>query len=169
MHIIADNMLVEIIDEEGNSAETGEVVITDFFNYATPMIRYRVGDFATLSQDNCPCGRTLPILKGIHGRAYDIIKTPSGKSVHPEALIYVFEELQQQHHTFSQFQIIQRELDKLDVYIIPSDNWSDTMESLITREIQGKIDSSFKLTFFKTLEINREKSGKMRVVKSDLR
>lgn len=169
MHIVADNMLVEIIDEDGNPAETGEVVVTDFFNYATPMIRYRVGDFATLSQDPCPCGRTLPVLKGIHGRAYDIIKTPSGKSVHPEALIYVFEELQQQHNTFSQFQIIQRELDKLDIYIIPNNNWSDAMESLIVREIQNKIDNSFKVRFFKTLEINREKSGKMRVVKSDLR
>lgn len=169
MHIVADNMLIEIIGEDGNPAETGEVVVTDFFNYATPMIRYRVGDFATLSKDPCPCGRTLPILKGIHGRAYDIIKTPSGKSVHPEALIYIFEELQQQHHAFSQFQIIQRELGKLDIFIIPNENWNSIMESLITSGIHEKIDTSFKLNFFMTQEINREKSGKMRVVKCDLR
>ena len=169
MHIVADNLLIEIIDENGDPAETGEVVVTDFFNYATPMIRYRVGDFATLSHTPCPCGRTLPILKGIHGRAYDIIKTPGGKSVHPEALIYVFEELQQKHHAFSQFQIIQRELDRLDVFIIPTDNWSSTMESRITRGIHEKIDAIFKLNFFIVKEINREKSGKMRVVKCDLR
>ncbi len=168
MHIVADNMLIEIIDQNGNPAETGEVVVTDFYNYATPMIRYKVGDFATLSHDACPCGRTLPILKGIHGRAYDIIKTPGGKSVHPEALIYVFEEIQQKHHAFSQFQIIQRELNKLDVYIIPSTNWSSAMETLITTGIHNKIDASFQLNFFKVQEINREKSGKMRVVKSEL-
>lgn len=168
MHIVADNMLIEIIDQDGNPAETGEVVVTDFYNYATPMIRYKVGDFATLSHEACPCGRTLPILKGIHGRAYDIIKTPSGKSVHPEALIYVFEELQQKHHAFSQFQVIQRELDKLDVYIIPSVNWSSTMESLITSGIHNKIDAAFQLNFIKVQEISREKSGKMRVVKSEL-
>ena len=169
MHIVADNMLIEIIGEDGHPAETGEVVVTDFFNYATPMIRYRVGDFATLSNDPCPCGRTLPILKGIHGRAYDIIKTPSGKSVHPEALIYIFEELQQQHHAFSQFQIIQRELDKLDIFIIPNENWSSSMESFIASGIHDKIDASFRLSFFKTNEISREKSGKMRVVKSELK
>jgi len=168
MHIVADNMLIEIIDQDGNPAETGEVVVTDFYNYATPMIRYKVGDFATLSHEACPCGRTLPILKGIHGRAYDIIQTPSGKSVHPEAVIYIFEELQQEHHAFRQFQIIQRELDKLDVYIIPRANWSSTMESLITAGIHNKIDAAFQLSFFKTPEIKREKSGKMRVVKSEL-
>lgn len=169
MHIVADNLLIEIIDQDGNPTETGEVVVTDFYNYATPMIRYKVGDFATLSHESCLCGRTLPILKGIHGRAYDIIKTPSGKSVHPEALIYVFEELQQKHHAFSQFQIIQRELDRLVVYIIPNDNWSDAMELMITTAIQNKVDPSFQLSFFKTTEISREKSGKMRVVKSELR
>lgn len=169
MHIVADNMLIEIIGEHGHPAETGEVVVTDFFNYATPMIRYRIGDFATLSQTPCPCGRTLPVLKGIHGRAYDIIKTPGGKSVHPEALIYIFEELQQQHHAFKQFQIIQREVDKLDVFIIPNKNWSSEMESLITNGIHNKIDASFQLNFVKTQEISREKSGKMRVVKSELK
>lgn len=169
MHIVADNMLIEIVDENGTPAETGEVVVTDFYNYATPMIRYKVGDFATLSHEACPCGRTLPILKGIHGRAYDIIRTPCGKSVHPEALIYVFEELQQKHHAFSQFQIIQRELNKLDVFITPSTNWSATMETLITSAILDKIDPDFQVSFIQTKEIQREQSGKMRVVKCDLR
>lgn len=169
MHIVADNMLVEIVDAQGNPATTGEVVVTDFFNYATPMIRYKLGDFATLSHEPCSCGRTLPILKGIHGRAYDIIKTPNGKSIHPEALIYVFEELQQQYNAFSQFQIIQRELDKLDIFITPNDNWNTTMEKHIESGIHEKIDRDFKLCFFKTQKIERERSGKMRVVKSELK
>ena len=168
MHIVADNMLIEIIDQNGNPTETGEVVVTDFYNYATPLIRYKIGDFATLSNEACPCGRTLPILKGIHGRAYDIIKTPGGNSVHPEALIYVFEELQQAHHTFGQFQIIQRAIDKLDIYIIPNNNWTSAMETLIKTGIHEKIDPEFQLNFLKVDEIAREKSGKMRVVKSVL-
>jgi phenylacetate-CoA ligase len=166
MHIVADNMLIEIIDQNGNPAETGEVVVTDFYNYATPMIRYKVGDFATLSHEACPCGRTLPVLKGIHGRAYDLIKTTSGKSIHPEALIYVFEELQSKTAAFSQFQIVQTEIDKLSIYIIKSSNWHDDIMSDIESDIHKNIDASFQCHFVFCDTLEREKSGKMRVVKS---
>lgn len=169
MHIMADNLLVEILDSTGNPTTTGEVVVTDFFNRATPMIRYRLGDFASISHESCPCGRNLPILKGIHGRAYDIIKTPSGKSVHPEALIYVFEELQQQYQAFSQFQIIQTAIDKLDVRIIPTDRWNESFQTLVMKGIHEKIDPSFHANFIICQEIPREKSGKMRVVKSEVK
>lgn len=166
MHIMADNMLVEILDSNGNPASSGEVVVTDFFNRATPLIRYRLGDFASISHESCACGRTLPILKGIHGRAYDIIKTQSGKSVHPEALIYVFEELQQKHQAFSQFQIIQTAVDRLDINIIPTKSWTENFQTLIMEKIHEKIDPTFSGTFIIREEIPREKSGKMRVVKS---
>jgi phenylacetate-CoA ligase len=169
MHVMADNLLVEIVDSAGNPATTGEVVVTDFFNRATPLIRYRLGDFATLSHEACPCGRTLPILKGIHGRAYDIIKTKSGKSVHPEALIYVFEELQQKNQAFSQFQIIQKEIDQLEVNIIPTQAWSDDLKQEIENKMHNSIDPSFRFQFNICDQIPREKSGKMRVVKSEVR
>lgn len=168
MHIVSDNLLVEIVDSHGNACETGEVVVTDFFNHATPLIRYRLGDFATISYDGCSCGRTLPVLKGIHGRAYDIIKTTSGKMIHPEALIYIFEELQQKHGAFNQFQIIQRRIDKLDAFIIPTQKWNYDIKEKITESIHSKIDSSMNIEFIECSEIKREKSGKMRVVKSEI-
>lgn len=168
MHIVSDNLLVEIVDSHGNACETGEVVVTDFFNHATPLIRYRLGDFATISYESCSCGRTLPVLKGIHGRAYDIIKTTSGKSIHPEALIYIFEELQQQHGAFNQFQIIQRRIDKLEAFIIPTQKWNSDIKEKITTSIHSKIDSSMKIEFIECGEIKREQSGKMRVVKSEI-
>jgi phenylacetate-CoA ligase len=169
MHVMSDNLFVEVIDSAGNPAKTGEVVVTDFFNLATPLIRYRLGDFATLSDSTCSCGRTLPILQGIHGRAYDIIKTQEGKSVHPEALIYVFEELQQKHQAFSQFQIIQTATDHLSVNIIPTQKWSSDIEVLLQEKIHANISSSFSFTFTLCNEIKREKSGKMRVVKSEVK
>jgi phenylacetate-CoA ligase len=169
MHVMSDNVLVEIVDSAGKPTTTGEVVVTDFFNRATPLIRYRLGDFASLSYDTCPCGRTLPILKGIHGRAYDIIKTKSGKAVHPEALIYVFEELQQKHQAFSQFQIIQKEIDQLEVKIIPTHAWNEDLKQVIKDKMHSSIDPSFNFHFNLCNEIPREKSGKMRVVKSEVK
>ena len=80
MHLMSDNLLIECVDENGQPSETGEIVVTDFYNFSTPLIRYRVGDFATLTHSTCSCGLTLPIIGNIHGRAYDLIRTSSGKS-----------------------------------------------------------------------------------------
>ncbi|MEY4589420.1 MAG: capsular polysaccharide biosynthesis protein CapK [Pseudomonadota bacterium] len=168
MHIMADNLLVEIVDAHGNPAVTGEVVVTDFFNYATPLIRYKLGDFASISNEVCGCGRGLPILQGIYGRAYDIVKTQAGKSIHPEALIYVFEALQQKYQAFSQFQIIQKKINQLEINIIPTSAWGEHLKGVIEKEIYASVDPSFHLLFNLKDEILRENSGKMRVVKSDL-
>jgi len=168
LHVVSDNMLVEIINDNGEACTTGEVVVTDYFNYATPLIRYRLGDFATISNEPCKCGRTLPILKGIHGRAYDIIQTPSGRSIHPEALIYIFEDIQQKNSAFSQFQIIQTQVDQLKIKIIRSKYWTDELKSIIETQIHNKIDPAMKCEFVFCETLEREKSGKMRVVKSEL-
>jgi len=168
LHVVSDNLKVEVINSNGEPCSTGEVVVTDYFNYATPLIRYRLGDFATLSDKACQCGRTLPILKGIHGRAYDIITTPSGKSIHPEALIYIFEDIQQNTAAFNQFQIIQTHSDKLSINIIRNKNWNDDLKQKIETQIHTKIDPKFQCEFVFCDVLLREKSGKMRVVKSNI-
>lgn len=166
LHLMSDNLYVECIDANGKPAETGEIVITDFFNYATPLIRYRIGDFATLSNQACTCAIKLPVIENIHGRAYDLIKTSSGKTVHPEAAIYIFEDLQKERNAFSQFQIVQDSLHSLQIYIIKTPLWSDDLKNKIRISIQEKISADIECEFHFVDCLTREKSGKMRVVKS---
>jgi len=168
LHVMSDNLHVEIIDKDGKSANTGEIVVTDYYNRATPLIRYKLGDFASWSDEICPCGRTLPVLHGIHGRAYDLIKTSSGREIHPESVIYIFEELQTKYAAFKKFQIVQVELDRLEIRIIKSGAWTDEIEGLISTAIKRVIDESMRISFIYCSELTREKSGKMRVVKSML-
>lgn len=169
MHLMSDNLLVECIDEDGKPSDTGEIVVTDFYNFSTPIIRYKLGDFATLSHQKCSCGVTLPLISNIHGRAYDLIKTSSGKSIHPEALIYIFEDLQIKHSGFSQFQIVQESLEELTVNIIRTALWSDNLAVLIQQTVHQQISNDINCRFNYVDAISREKSGKMRVVKSLLR
>jgi len=68
----------EIIDpdtgENVEEGKKGELVLTRFGNWATPIIRYKTGDLATFQKNNCPCGYPGPLLQ-ILGRArYDMIK-----------------------------------------------------------------------------------------------
>ena len=162
MHIMADNLYLEVDGTEENS---GEIIVTDFFNKATPLIRYRLGDFATLSDIHCSCGRSLPLIESIHGRAYDILEMPSGKKMHPESVIYIFEQLQQETNAFKQFQVIQHSVNDIEAKIISNKNWSEIISKRLLDEFKLNIDQSvqFRITLVESLP--REKSGKMRLVK----
>lgn len=164
MHIMADNLYLEIDGDK----DSGEIVVTDFFNYATPLIRYKIGDFATLDHGDCECGRTLPILKSIHGRAYDLISTSDGRILHPEAIMYIFESVQNGNGSFKHFQVIQEELNSFNINIVPSKHWSkgiqQELEGKLKQYISPEINTHFKLVD----SIPRENSGKMRVIKSNI-
>jgi phenylacetate-CoA ligase len=70
-HVMSENVLVEILREDGTTAapgELGQVVVTGFYNYAMPFIRYAIGDVATVGAGTCPCGMTLPVIAQIEGR-----------------------------------------------------------------------------------------------------
>lgn len=53
--LLQSNMLVEILDAEGNvlsTGERGEITISHGINHYLPLLRYRTGDYAKLEQKN---------------------------------------------------------------------------------------------------------------------
>ena len=78
LHINADHFLTEIIDpktgETLEPGEEGELVFTTLTKEAFPAIRFRTKDLASLSEETCACGRTLPIQSRIKGRSDDMMK-----------------------------------------------------------------------------------------------
>ena len=76
MHL-SDDHLVEIIDPHTGQhvaeGASGELVVSDVWRQAMPIIRYRTGDLSEgLNLAPCPCGRTAPRMKRIIGRVSDI-------------------------------------------------------------------------------------------------
>ncbi|WP_248723159.1 CoF synthetase [Seonamhaeicola sp. ML3] len=71
---------VEILDIHKNiparNMEMGRIVITDLFNFATPLIRYDTGDVGCMDYSVTP-----PVLKKIEGRKGDIIFNTKGEIV----------------------------------------------------------------------------------------
>lgn len=168
MHLMSDNLIVEILDDNNQPANSGELVVTDLFNYAMPLIRYKLGDFATLTDQPCTCGRGLPVIEKIHGRAYDTIITPNGNRFHPESIMYVFEEFKEAHGSIRQFQLVQTVLDTLEIHIIKTPDIIDNalIEQKIPQRINQILGYPFNYHFFYPNIIPREKSGKLRIVKS---
>jgi phenylacetate-CoA ligase len=82
MHVFEDQSLVEVAD--------GKLVVTSFLRRSQPLIRYELGDMATLDTTPCACGRSFARLTSVDGRADDVLRLPgaggSTVAVHPIAI-----------------------------------------------------------------------------------
>jgi len=87
-HMDVDSVITQIVDRDGtevSAGERGEIVYTSLFNHAMPFIRYATGDVATPSDQSCPCGRVLPLMKMIEGRKDSFVFLPDSRVISPRA------------------------------------------------------------------------------------
>ncbi len=167
MHITAESIIVEIVDQKGNSLPPGckgEIVITHLDSQDFPFIRYKTGDIGVLSEDICSCGRGLPLLKSIEGRTTDFIITPDGKIMHGLSLIYILREL----HGIKEFKIIQEKPDYFRVDIVRDDDFRSENETLIRNGFKQRIGTGIQVIFNYLPTIEAEGSGKFRYVVSNV-
>jgi phenylacetate-CoA ligase len=77
IHIWGDLAYVEVIDKDTGErlgpGEKGELVITMLQKEALPMIRYRIGDITSYTDDGCRCGRNHARISRITGRVDDMM------------------------------------------------------------------------------------------------
>jgi phenylacetate-CoA ligase len=88
-HVNVDLHPVRVVDPDGRDVpptEPGEVVVSNLINRGTVLLNYRLGDRAAWLPGPCPCGRRLPLLSFVQGRAQDWLVTPSGQPVHAQAV-----------------------------------------------------------------------------------
>jgi phenylacetate-CoA ligase len=78
LHIDVTTGVFEVIDDDGNPATEGEILVTGFITQETPIIRYRIGDRLRLApaEAACECGWDTPLADAILGRAADFIEVP---------------------------------------------------------------------------------------------
>jgi len=166
MHLSAENMIVEILDIETKkrvgSGQTGLVVVTDLNNYSMPRIRYLLGDVAALSEEDCNCGRSLPVIEKIEGREDDIFISLNGNYVHG---VY-FCNLARNYSSIRQFQVIQKTRSDILLKIIKSDNFNESeIQSYINEihKIMGPVNIKVEYTDI----IEPTASGKIRYSKRE--
>jgi phenylacetate-CoA ligase len=83
-HLMAENVIVEIVDADGRPVapgETGDVVVTNLNGYAMPFIRYRTGDVAAFETGRCTCGLALPLIRQPSGRRVDFLRATDGRRI----------------------------------------------------------------------------------------
>jgi phenylacetate-CoA ligase len=85
-----EHALLEVIDPDTaeplalDDGVTGELVWTHLNRRASPLLRYRSSDLATVWTAPCPCGRTTPRIR-IGGRVDDMLRVQA-VNVYPQAI-----------------------------------------------------------------------------------
>ena len=129
-----------------------------------PLINYKVGDLIEITDNECPCGRTLKIIKRIIGRDTDVITTKSGKKI----VVHLFTGLFQYASGIKYFQIIQNKIDEIEIFIVKKDNFKKEELDYIINKINDSSGNELKINISFTKKIPREESGKRRILKSSI-
>jgi len=158
-HVSAEGVLVEILDEEGesvNPGETGKVVLTNFYNYAMPLIRYEIGDYATLSAEGHTCKTRLPSLSRIIGRYRNTFTLSDGRVLFPNMPMSGFRK----YLGYSQIQIIQTEFDQLEVRYVADASGRAPDQDALQAWLREGLDLCFGVEVKKVTEIPSSSDGK---------
>ncbi len=115
-HTMAEGLMVEVLRANGDACDVGEVgrvVVTDLLNFASPVIRYDIGDYAEWGPV-CTCGRGLPTLKRVMGRERNMVKLPDGRSYWPQTGFREFASVA----NIAQYQFVQKSLALIEVRLV---------------------------------------------------
>jgi phenylacetate-CoA ligase len=172
LHLMSDNLYIEVLKEDGTSAQSGEigqVVVTELHSWAMPLIRYQMMDNVEMGEERCPCGRTLPLIRQIIGRAYDFLKSKSGKRFHGEKVMYFLEHLQDLNLGVKMIQVVQPSLSELRIKVVPTPIFQPLALEMMQTYFYEALGDDVNVHFEMVDQIPREASGKLRVVVCDIK
>lgn len=163
-HIISDCAVIEIIKDGQNvgPGEEGEIYVTGLYNYAMPLIRYKLGDIGIMSEEDykCPCGRNWPLIKSIEGRTDDFLTLPSGRVISPRT-INVIDDIP----GIVEYRTIQKKRDTFHVQVVPANNYSIDTNKQIEEQIRlGCVGENINVEIELVGEIPRERTGKLKTI-----
>ncbi len=163
-HINIDSVVVEFVwnGKAVSPGERGKLIYTALHSYAMPFIRYDIGDVGMKSNEKCPCGRGLPLMKIIEGRVVDFIILPDGKMVSPYLLTCDMEKIP----GIARYQIVQEKKDLIVVVIIKSQEFDQHTVISIRRNLKKVLGKDVQIELRIVDRLPPDKSGKFRVVLS---
>jgi phenylacetate-CoA ligase len=157
-HVQAESLFVEILDERGAlcaPGQVGRVVVTDLHNFATPLIRYDIGDYAEAGEP-CACGRTLPVLRRIAGRVRNVLLTADGKRYWPA----FGSRFLAQVTAIRQHQLVQKAHDLVEMRLVVTTPLALQEEERVRMHVLSRLPNGIRLELSYRDSIPRGEGGK---------
>ena len=157
LHVQSETVLVEIVDEAGapcHAGDTGRVIVTPLHNFATPLIRYELGDYATLGEP-CTCGRASPVIDQVLGRVRNLVRTPDGRRYWPVGL-GKFRSVT----SVRQFQYVQSALDTIQLRLVLNRPLTEEEHGQAVEFARAALGYPFRVEIMPVSQIARGPTGK---------
>ncbi len=160
-HLQAEHLLVEVLDDGGRpcrAGQTGRVVVTDLYNYAMPLVRYEIGDYAEVGEP-CHCGLKLPTLNRVLGRSRNMFVLPNGQRRWPALEVDPLASFKGQL-PIRQFQAIQHDVRDIEIKLVVDRPLVTTEEDAIRRMMATWFAQGMAVRFSYVDQIPRDPTGK---------
>lgn len=167
LHIHPLTGIFEVVDDDLKPARSGQMLVTSFTTYGTPLIRYQIGDTITLADPakQCRCGCFFPLVERIDGRTSDYILSPT----HGKVNLGNISNSTKDTKGIVCFQLIQDRLDLLEVKMVVNKQFDNTQELNFIKALRERVGDSIQFNINYVEDIPKEKSGKFRIVKNNLK
>ena len=162
MHLNIEHLYIEFLDDQNNPVKLGEpgkIVVTDLFNHAMPLIRYRVEDVGVLTERQCICGRKTPMMEKLTGRVADFIKHINGSLVAGVSLV---ERTLTAYEGIEQMQIVQDKLEQIVLNVVKAPTYNEETEKKVLDEFRAVFGDRVDININYIDRIPQESSGKYR-------
>ncbi|MDD5249723.1 MAG: hypothetical protein PHY45_12090 [Rhodocyclaceae bacterium] len=156
MHVFTDMVYLESLPEDGDD----RLIVTSLTNRLMPFIRYDIGDSGRLIDGECGCGWPFPLMAMGMCRKNDLVRTRSGKSVHPayfNRLLYGLTQIEQ-------YQFIQDEPGRIVLNVVAPAPLEPGIPAALRQSIRRDVDAQMEFQINYVAEIPRTVSGKHRFV-----
>ena len=137
-HTMAESLVVEVLADDGRpcgEGEIGRVVVTDLHNFASPLFRYDIGDYAEVGGP-CRCGRTLPTFRRVVGRKRNLLMKADGTRFLPRAGFETFHQIA----PIQQYQVIQHALDDIEFKLVAIDPLTPAQEQAFADTLRKALE-----------------------------
>jgi len=127
-HISSENVAMEFVrdGEHVSAGEHGVILVTNLRNFGMPFIRYSMGDVGRPSEEDCVCGRGLPLMSSVEGRFSDFMAVYDKrlKRVVPVGPVYAVIESAALHLPLERYRVIQESLGKVVITAVKDESYS---------------------------------------------
>lgn len=158
LHIAEEHVHIECLNDSNEPVydQEGRIVITDFDNYVTPLIRYEVGDLGIITNKECICGRTHKVIKEITGRLSDELILANNNIIAPSYWSVLFRQFSE----INQACIIVVSRSELIIDFILNTDFNEKKILFIKKSIKDVVGDNIELKFRKVKTIKKSSSGK---------
>lgn len=157
-HVQSEACFVEIIDGAGRRCgpgQIGAVVVTPLHNFAMPLLRYAIGDYAEVGPP-CSCGRGLPVLTRIIGRVRNVVRRSDGSIIRPR-LDNLFDGVA---CPILQYQVVEDAPQHLAIRIVAGRPMSSADLALLSRNVETNFGEKYEVAVDRVDDIPRGAGGK---------